>query len=209
MVIKKELQLCWGSTAPELFQIQTRYAATHGPAWSRTVWSHLHCVANMSLHQQRIRIWDIFSIIWSPLISNNSGYLPKAWHCQKEAQGCDCSMDAGSDISLGSSSPCSSWKINCSLVQCLLSELQAINICHLPAMETVLCALCVILAAPSKHMQNPLSWTAEHTFMNDMCMLRWWMHEIGRSVKLPLDRLSWWSWYGTWRPRRVGDHQAG
>jgi hypothetical protein len=35
--------------------------------------------------------------------------------------------------------------------------------CHWLAMETILCALCVILAAPTRHMKNPLSCTAEPT----------------------------------------------
>lgn len=35
--------------------------------------------------------------------------------------------------------------------------------CHWLAMDTILCALCVILAAPSRHMKKPLSCTAEPT----------------------------------------------
>ena len=35
--------------------------------------------------------------------------------------------------------------------------------CHWLAMDTILCALCVILAAPNRHMKNPLSCTAEPT----------------------------------------------
>ena len=37
--------------------------------------------------------------------------------------------------------------------------------CHWLAMDTILCALCVILAAPSRHMKKPLSCTAEPTCM--------------------------------------------
>jgi hypothetical protein len=35
--------------------------------------------------------------------------------------------------------------------------------CHWLAMDTILCALCVILAAPKRHMKKPLSCTDEPT----------------------------------------------
>jgi hypothetical protein len=45
------------------------------------------------------------------------------------------------------------------------------RMCHWLAMDTILWARCVILAAPNRHMKNPLSCTHEPTCKYLQCKL--------------------------------------
>jgi len=117
--------------------------------------------------------------------------LPRAWRLSVVEASREGSRRCASDVSSVLRSDASGWLTVCACFSCSSASDSANGeqqrfMCQRLAIETTLCALWVILAAPNRHRRKPLSWTTEHT-----CDKRLENEEHDASTRCNLKRLVW------------------
>lgn len=99
----------------------------------------------------------IWYIILKSNLNINSLKVCRVWKDESCGGMTDTWMLEESSESVSLARPSDTWDLQCSDS----ADAVVTSMCHLVAIATIPCALCVILAAPKMHMKKPLSCTAE------------------------------------------------